>query len=119
LSVTQENPWLQELATKHPWVHNVIINDETAKRKGLKDGDVITIESQHGLKVKGKIRLTQGVHPEVLGIASNYGQWAKGKPIAKGKGTHDNSLLAINLEERTDWVSGNLDLCTKVRITKD
>ena len=117
-SVTQENPWLQELATKHPWVHNVIINDETANRKGLKDGDTITIESMHGLKVKGKIRLTQGIHPEVLGIASNYGQWAKGKPIAKGKGTHDNSLLPINVEERTEWVSGNLDLCTKVRITK-
>jgi hypothetical protein len=73
----------------------------------------------HGLKVKGKIRLTQGIHPEVVGIASNYGQWAKGKPIAKGKGTHDNSLLPINVEERTEWVSGNLDLCTKVRITRD
>ncbi len=116
LSVTTQNPWLNDLAEHHPYAYKILINTETGARKGIRDGDTIWVESAAG-KVKGEAKLTECVHPEVVGIAGVFGSWAKGKPVAKGKGVHFNTLLPISLE-RIDPVSTGVDSCIRVKVSR-
>ena len=115
LSITTQNPWLNDLAEHNPYAYKILINTQTAERKGVKDGDTIWVESEAG-KVKGEAKLTECIHPEVVGIAGVFGSWAKGKPVAKGKGVHFNSLLPIS-RERIDPVSSGVDSCIRVKVS--
>lgn len=115
-SFTMENPWLDEAAELDPFSYYVAMHAEVGKKKGLHDGQAVWVESESGRKVKGRIRLTEGVHPEGLGIAACAGHWGDGMPVAKGKGVFFNELLELDF----DHVSPNnlnLDLCVKVRVT--
>ncbi|MBI2848678.1 MAG: molybdopterin-dependent oxidoreductase [Chloroflexi bacterium] len=115
-SYTTQNPWLNELAEHHPYAYKVLVHSQVAKRKGIKDGDSVYVESIAG-KVKGVAKVTECVHPEVVGIAGTFGNWATGRPIAKGKGVHFNTLLP-STPEHIDTVSAALDACPRVKIYK-
>ena len=115
-SFTMENPWLDEAAQLDPYSYTIAINADVGKKKGLHDGAPIWVETETGRKVKGRVKLTQGIHPEGLGIAACAGHWSEGMPVAKGKGVAYNELLEI------DWnhvspVNLNLDLCVKVKVS--
>jgi molybdopterin-containing oxidoreductase family molybdopterin binding subunit len=116
LSVTTQNPWLNELSEHNPYAYKILINAETAARKGVRDGDEIWVESEAG-KVKGVAKVTECIHPEVIGIAGVFGSWAEGKPVAKGKGVHFNSLLPLNMD-RIDPISSGVDSCIRVKISR-
>ncbi len=115
-SFTMENPWLDEAAELDPFSYYVAIHAEVGKKKGLRDGQSVWVESESGRKVKGRIRLTQAVHPEGLGIAACAGHWGKGMPVAKGKGVFFNELLELDFAHVSPN-NLNLDLCVKVRVT--
>jgi len=71
--------WLLEMFHENPlW-----INQKTAERLGIAEGDKVEIESK-GLKVSVRVHLTQSVHPEVVAIGRDLGHWAWGH-VAKGK----------------------------------
>lgn len=114
---TGQNPWLSEISERDPSLYKVEINADTAGKKGIKNGDYVWIETKEGNKVKGKVKATEGMHPEVLAIGGCFGHWAKGKPIGRGKGVHFNSLLALT-PERVDMVSAAVDTCVKVKVYK-
>jgi molybdopterin-containing oxidoreductase family molybdopterin binding subunit len=116
LSVTTENPWLGELSERNPYAYKILINTETAARKGVRDGDRIWVESEAG-KVTGEAKVTECIHPEVVGIAGVFGSWAEGKPVAKGKGVHFNSLLPLNMS-RIDPISSGVDSCIRVKVSR-
>ncbi|MBI2848728.1 MAG: molybdopterin-dependent oxidoreductase, partial [Chloroflexi bacterium] len=116
-SFTAENPWLNELSEHHPYAYNIMIGSDAAKRKGIKDGEKVWVESVEGYKVQGKARVTECIHPEVIGIAGTFGHWGAGMPIARGKGVHFNSLFS-NRIERIDTLSAALDSCARVRVYK-
>jgi anaerobic selenocysteine-containing dehydrogenase len=116
-SATMETPWLDEVSAMNPYTYNVTMNADTAKRKGLKDGDPIEIESAYGHRVTGTLKVRKGQHPETLAIMGTAGHWAKGQPIAHGKGTNFNTLMEARLEE-CDPVSLNLEVCLKVKVKK-
>jgi molybdopterin-containing oxidoreductase family molybdopterin binding subunit len=116
LSVTTENPWLGELSERNPYAYKILINSETAARKGVRDGDQIWVESEAG-RVKGEAKVTECIHPEVVGIAGVFGSWAEGKPVAKGKGVHFNTLLPLNMS-RIDPISSGVDSCIRVKISR-
>lgn len=115
-SFTVQNPWLDDLAGRHPFAYKILIHREVATAKGIKDGDTITVKSSQG-KVQGIAKVTDCIHHEVVGIAGAFGHWSDGLPRAKGKGVHFNSLLPSGLD-RIDMVSGALDSCIKVQIHK-
>jgi len=92
-SGTMEVPWLDEVSRLNPYTYSVTINVETAAKKGLKDGDLVCIESCYGRKVTGFLKTMQGQHPQTVAIAACSGGWALGQPIAYGKGTNFNILL--------------------------
>jgi len=115
-SYTMQNAWLDEAAQLDPYSYTIAINADAGKRKGLRDGAPVWVETETGRKVKGRIKLMQGIHPEGLGIAACAGHWADGMPVAKGKGVAYNELLEIDWDHVSP-VNLNLDLCVKVKVT--
>lgn len=116
-SISANNPWVDDICTRSRLDYNILLNTRTAKEKGIKDGDIIWVESKIA-RVKGKVRVTGAVHHETVGILGGHmGQWAKGKTISRGKGIHINSLVAH------DWnmvgtLTGQLDTCARVKVYK-
>ena len=112
-----EQPWLDEASKMNPYTYNITMNRSTAFKKGLKEGNVIEVESFSGRKVYGRLKLLEGQHPQVLGIAANAGHWAKGQPIAKGKGTNFDTLLELD-QEHLDPISTTIETSAKTRVRK-
>ena len=116
-SFTMENAWLDEAAQMDPFSYNIAINEEVAREKGFATGDEVWVEAETGLRVSGRLRLTQAIHPEGLGIAALCGHWGDGQPVAKGKGVFYNGLLELDWDHASP-VNMNLDLCAKVKVTR-
>jgi molybdopterin-containing oxidoreductase family molybdopterin binding subunit len=117
-SMTYENPWLDEISNMaEPYSYFISINAATARAKGIRDGDWIWVESAEAGRVKGRARLVEGIHPEVVGIANNGGHWAPGMPVARGKGVFFEALMPLNLKA-LDPVSLTIDCDARVRVYK-
>ncbi|MBI2954058.1 MAG: molybdopterin-dependent oxidoreductase [Chloroflexi bacterium] len=117
-SITPQNPWLSEITERHPYAQKIMMNSATARRLGLKDGADVWVETPERRRVKGKLKVTECVHPEVVAIAGVFGAWSDGKPIAKGKGAHFNSLLPLDMDH-VDMISGSADACERVKVYPD
>lgn len=116
-SHTMEQPWLDEASAMNPYTYYVTLNTQIGEKKGLKDGDLIEIESTTGGKAMGAVKLMQGQHPQTIGIAACSGHWTDAMPIAKGKGTHFDALIACDLDH-VDPVSLNIETAARVKIRK-
>lgn len=116
-SSTMEQPWLDEASHMNPYTYNITMNRNTAEKKGLKEGDIIEVESFSGRKVRGRLKPIYGQHPQVLGIAACSGHWAKGQPIARGKGTNFDTLLELD-QEHLDPICTTIETSAKVRVRK-
>jgi molybdopterin-containing oxidoreductase family molybdopterin binding subunit len=110
-----ENPWIDEICERTN-AYDILVNETVGKAKGLRDGDEVWLESP-AAKVKARLKLTQCIHPEAVGVAGHFGHWAPGMPIAKGKGVSFNSLLPTDLDH-IDMISTALDHCVPVKIYK-
>lgn len=100
---TYGNVWLHEtMKTWDPYEYTVWINSATAAKKGIKDGDMIVVESQWG-KTQGAAKVTELIHPDVIGIPAGHGAasplanpiTAEG-PYHNGLGTLDEKNLAVD-----------------------
>ncbi|MDP6173639.1 MAG: molybdopterin-dependent oxidoreductase [Rhodospirillales bacterium] len=116
-SLTMENAWLDETAQMDPFSYNIAINREVGEGKGFSSGDLVWVENEGGRKVKGKLRLTDAIHPEGLGIGACAGHWVDKMPVAKGKGVFFNDLLESDMEHSSP-ANLSLDICVKVKIRK-
>ena len=115
-TTSADNPWVNDICSRNRLDYNVLLNTRTAKEKGIQDGDTVIVESRVG-KVKGKVRVTGCVHPQVVGTLGIHGHWSKGKPIAKGKGVNFNTLVPFDINN-LGTLSGQLDNCARVKIYK-
>jgi anaerobic selenocysteine-containing dehydrogenase len=109
-------PFLQEIFGPHlkeRWDSWVEINPETAQKIGIKDGDLIWIESKAG-KVKGRARLFPGTHPNCIHIPYGQGHKAYGR-WAKARGINPNDLLAREYDHLGGFVSY---FSTRVKVYK-
>jgi len=89
--------WLAEIAHSNPaWM-----NPETAKRIGVKTGDLVRVESPVGYLVT-KAYVTEGIHPKVISIATGFGHWEYGRLAtlklkdAKGDASHGDADPDLN-----------------------
>ncbi len=112
-----ENAWLDEAARLDPFSYTVAMHADAGRDRGLADGDEVWIETETQRRVKGRLHLTEAIHPEGLGIGACAGHWGDGMPVAKGKGVFFNQLLELDWEH-SNPVNLNLDLCAKVRVSK-
>ena len=117
MSQSTNNVWLNELGEYNPYAYYIMINRKIAKTRGIKDFDRIRLQTKEGYSVEGLVKVTDCVHPEVVGIAGAFGHWAKGLPTARGKGVHFNRLLPNTLE-RMDMLTSAVDCCVKVKVIK-
>jgi molybdopterin-containing oxidoreductase family molybdopterin binding subunit len=116
-SMTYENPWLDELSAIERTCYCIAMHAETARRKGLRDGDLVWVEAAEAGRVKGRVRLIQGIHPEVVGIANNGGHWSPHMPIARDKGVFFEALMPLTWRH-LDPVSVSIDCDARVRVVK-
>ena len=108
-----QNAWLSELADHNPSAQKILIHTAAAASRGIKDRGRICVESPVG-KVTGLAKVTECIHPEVVGMAAHFGSTAKGKPLARGKGANFNKLVPFDM----DPVSTGVDSCVKVKVYK-
>jgi molybdopterin-containing oxidoreductase family molybdopterin binding subunit len=114
-SISGQNLWIDEISVRHPFAYRILLHTETAKKKGIKDGDLVWVESRYG-KIKGRCRVTECIHPECVGIGGTFGHWAKKMPTARDKGAHYNTLLPNVSLERFDTLTGAIDQCIRVKV---
>jgi anaerobic selenocysteine-containing dehydrogenase len=113
-----ENPWLDEVSQSEPHSYFICLNPRTAAAKSIADSDLIWVESTTGRRVQGRVRLTEGVHPEVVAIAGDGGHWARGMPVAREQGVFFNALLGFDSEQIAP-VSLTIDSDARVRVYKE
>jgi len=119
-SQTANCKWLMEIVHRNPlWV-----NEETAKRMSLNDGDRVKVTSSLGSLVT-PVFVTQGIHPRVVALSDSLGRWyygrtPQGKPFRSqdpetnllwwgkhGAGVHPNPIIPIQqdpLGEGQGWM---------------
>lgn len=114
---TMQNAWLDEAARLDPFSYTIALNAATGRKKGLREGQDVWLESPGGRRVQGRVHLTETIHPECVGIGGCAGHWAKTLPVANGKGVFFNDLLEIDWEHSSP-VNLNLDTCVKLRIAR-
>jgi anaerobic selenocysteine-containing dehydrogenase len=109
------NPWLNEMREMDPYELYIYMNPKAAADRRLADGQEVIVESANG-STKGRIRLTQLIHPEVIGFPGNYG--AKSTPWLNPADTREgawfNALLGMDERLYQDPISAGLDISPKV-----
>lgn len=86
-------PLLAELAPEQ----RLAINPATARARGIRDGDMVWIESHNAVtgetrRVQVRVELTEAIRPDVVGLPHHYGEVAR-HPWARGQGPTPNSLF--------------------------
>ncbi|MDO8785202.1 MAG: molybdopterin dinucleotide binding domain-containing protein, partial [Syntrophales bacterium] len=113
-----DNVWLMEWAKFYnPYIMKIVMHPDAAKAKGVKDGDMVVVESMFGptYKVEGEVKTSNTTHRQVVAIAGAYGQIsANVNPVAKD-GANFCALLKLTSEMS---VSGNIDKDVKVKVYK-
>ncbi|MFQ5599384.1 MAG: molybdopterin-dependent oxidoreductase [Candidatus Krumholzibacteriia bacterium] len=90
-SRTQNCKYLTEIYHRNPaWLH-----PETARARGIADGDTIRVRSSVG-EIVTTAKVTEGVHPDVVAISNHcghweYGRWASGKTYGHSKDDPDTA----------------------------
>ncbi len=112
---TANNAWLAREIPENPlW-----INDESAKKMGLKDGDRVFLENQDGKKSVSStvVKTTPGIRKDCVFIAHGFGTFNPAMTVGYHKGIDDNELnTKINREGETGISGMRINF---VRVVKD
>ncbi len=97
-----QNAWLRQITARNP----LFIHAETAKAKGIADGDWLWVTSPHG-RVKAQAKLMQGVNPHTVwtwnAIGKRKGAWnLKDDAPEATKGFLLNHIISQLLPARED-----------------
>jgi len=96
----QNYPWAQEIfLVMHGvgWTNFVEINSETAHALGIRDKEMVWVESPFN-RIKVRARVIEGIHPQVVSIASGQGHYANGE-WQKGIGVNPNEIIGVNYDQ--------------------
>jgi len=114
---TFQNPYVDEASLLCPYTFTVTMNSQLAEEKGMKDGDAIWLENRYDLREKGVVKTMEAQHPKVVGISGQGGLWAKGRPIARDRGSNFCKLLPSYLRHY-DPITGNIETSVAVKVYK-
>ncbi len=111
-----DNPWMIELGQHDLNQQGIMMHKGAAKAKGIRDGDKIWVESEVG-KVKGKVKLIEGIRPDTILILGQFGQWST--PIARDTGrVSQTTLLPIRYSWTDPMTSGMQGQTVKAKVYK-
>ncbi len=112
---TQNNAWLHQAMPENPlWM-----NDETAARLQLKDGDKVGLINSEGKRSANttSVKTTPGIRKDAVYMAHGYGSANPLLSVAAGAGIDDQSLISIST---VDPESGAHGMRTNfVKLVKD
>ncbi len=113
---SQNYPWAQEMfLVMHGsgWTNFVEINRQTARALGIRDREMVWVESPFN-KIKIRARVIEGIHPQVVSIAYGQGHYADGQ-WQKGIGVNPNEVIGVDY----DHLSGQSSFFnTRVKVYK-
>jgi anaerobic selenocysteine-containing dehydrogenase len=109
-------PWIRELVDRDPHHRGLMINPIAAKARGIETGDYIEVRSRFGV-LTGYAVLTEGIHPETIGVSNATNRTVTHNPITRLGGGQFNTLLGVGVEW-TCCVSGAMESVAKVKVTK-
>ncbi len=98
-------PYLMEAQETDPYTFYLWMNENTAKAKGISDGDLLWVESVQD-KVQGIAKLSQGIHPKAVGICINPGGYAVNEVVKSYNLQH----LGVQYMRLRPW---GFDYCDK------
>ncbi len=110
------NPVINDVAGEtDPYLFVILMNKETAGRKGLLDGDEITVQAYWGGRTQGKLKVTNLLHPDAVGIPGINGfPTVHGNPL-RNQGPNFN-LLLNSTEGSFDPLHGGIDRNPRVKV---
>ncbi len=113
-----DNVWLREVIEKLEFDDlNIQINSATAAKMGIVNGDEIIVESQHGGSVQGPVKVTDLIHPQVVGFPAQAGRYSSQlNPISK-RGVNYNRLLSLDAKHVLPE-TGAIAISARVKIRK-
>lgn len=97
---TQNNVWLHQAMPDNP----IWLNDESAAKMGLKEGDVVALVNEEGFTstTTTTIKLTPGIRSDAVFMAHGYGTANPLMSVAVGAGIDDTSLITkITIDPET------------------
>jgi len=100
-----------------PEVNSILVNTETARQKGLQDGDEVLCESQYGGTLTGIVMTTELMHPRTVGFPGNFGRTAMFLSPQAKQGSNYNQLLSAE-DGEFDPVIGGIEITAAIKITK-
>lgn len=109
-------PWFQEIVGFHldvTWDSWAEVNPHTAEELGIKDNDLIIIESIYG-KVSVRAKIYSGAMPDVVNLPYGLGHRALGQ-WAKDKGINPLDLIGTHWDKLT---GSTLKFTVRVKIYK-
>ena len=77
---------------------------------------MVCLENFRGNKATGRVKLSRLIHQQAVAVVG-LGGWAKGRPVALGKGTNFNELLVAD-HKHIDPLCGAFEICVKVKAYK-
>ena len=95
----QNYPWAQEMfLVMHGagWTNFVEINSQTAQALGIRDREMVWVESPFN-RIKVRARVIEGIHPQVVSIPSGQGHYAGGE-WQKGIGVNPNEIIGVDYD---------------------
>jgi hypothetical protein len=110
-------PWLQSTPdplTSAAWSTWVEINSSTADQKGIREGDIVTVEGANARSIEARVYVHPGIPPGVIGIPVGQGH-SNGSRYSEGRGSNILEILGLPSDIKTGalaWAS------TRVRITQ-
>ncbi len=82
------------------WLHNeypknmVWVNDEVAKKIGLKEGDIVTLQNQDGYKsIPVAVKVTPGIRPDTVYLPHGFGSRSMKLTKAYMQGASDQFMI--------------------------
>jgi anaerobic selenocysteine-containing dehydrogenase len=96
---SQNYPWAQEIFLPMQgvgWTVLAEMNRKTAERMNLRNGSLVWVESPYK-KIKAILKLSEGIHPRVVAMATGQGHYAYGK-WQKDIGVNPNEIIGVDYD---------------------
>ena len=112
---SQNNVWLHAAMSENP----VWVNDEVAKKLGLKDGDRVMLVNQDGVKSRTSttVKVTPGIRKDAVYMYHGFGSMNPELSVGYNQGVDDQSLitkLAVDPETGCSGMRNNFVKLVKV-----
>jgi thiosulfate reductase/polysulfide reductase chain A len=103
---TQDNIWTADFMRENVlWIH-----PEPAKKRGIKEGDVVKVTDRKGRTEKIKAKVTVRIRKDTIFMVHGFGHWDKRMTTANGQGAADSNLASYEVDKHIGSMSMGMSL---------